>query len=150
LDSKALPKNLCLIQYFNLGEKDMRTLLTLCLLIGTVLTGCGESDPQKKALKSGVNLMTDIVESKVLLDAVKNADPQMRASTAAGAALSGGVTANFRTPPEGIAILNGINATQPWSVILKGDDENKQVIIEGYGEDLQQPLISKEVDFPPR
>lgn len=38
----------------------MKNLFTLCLFIGAVLTGCGESDPQKKALNSGVNLMADI------------------------------------------------------------------------------------------
>jgi hypothetical protein len=74
----------------------------------------------------------------------------MQASTAAGAALSGGITANFPQPPEGIAILTTIQPTQTWSVIIKGDDTNKQVIVEGYGEDLNTPLITKTIDFPPK
>jgi hypothetical protein len=124
------------------------SLLT-CALLTLLLTACGESDPQKEALNKAVRLMSEIVTSRVLIDAVHNSDPNMLASTAAGAALSGGITANFRQPPDGIAILDTPQPTQTWSVILKGDDVNKQVIIEGYGEDLQTPLLTKTIDFPP-
>lgn len=120
------------------------------LFTGSLLTGCGESDPQKEALDKAVRLMGSIVQSRVLADAVKNADPDMHASTAAGAALSGGITANFPVPPQGISILNSMEAAQPWSVIVKGDDEHKKVIIEGYGEDLKHPLTTREINFPPQ
>jgi len=124
-------------------------LFSLGLLI-LVLTACGETDPRKESLARAVRLIYEIVTSRELLQAVRNADPQMRASTAAGAALSGGITANFRLPPEDIAILTTPEPTQTWSVTIKGDDENKQVIIEGYGEDLKKPLITEEIDFPPK
>ncbi|WP_295458407.1 hypothetical protein [uncultured Thiodictyon sp.] len=126
-----------------------RRLLPM-LLAALTLAACGESDPHKEALNSAVRLMSDIVTSRVLIDAVRNADPQMHASTAASAALSGGITSNFRLPPDNIAILGTLEATQAWSVILKGDDENKRVIIEGYGENLQHPLVTKKIVFPPR
>ncbi len=119
-------------------------------LLILLLTACGQSNPQKAALDKAVHLMSTIVTSEVLTDAVQNADPQMHASTAASAALSGGVTANFQQPPDGIAILTTTQPTQPWSVVIKGDDTKQQVIIEGYGDDLTQPLVTETIDFPPR
>jgi hypothetical protein len=147
------------MQYFceeTMNRKVKKTFTTLvCSLVSYGLliffvAACGESDPQKEALNKAVQLMSRIVTSKVLIDAVHNSDPNMQASTAAGAALSGGITANFPQPPEGIAILNTIQPTQTWSVTIKADDTNKQVIIEGYGEDLNTPLITKTIDFPPK
>lgn len=112
------------------------------------LLGCS-SDPKTTALQDGVNLMDSIVHSQVLMDAVRNADPQMKASTAAGAAISGGVTANFPLPPEDIAIASQGKAEQPWSVVIFGDDERQEVHIEGYGNDLQKPVIVEIIKFPP-
>jgi hypothetical protein len=100
------------------------------------------------ALDDAVNLMAGIVKSRVVFDAVHDADPQMRATTAADSALRGGVTANFPEPPKGIAIVEGDKPTQSWCVILIGDDAKKQVRIEGYAEDLKKPAITKNVDFP--
>lgn len=121
----------------------------LCGMLILSLVACSESNPQKAALNQAVHLMARIVTSKTLIDAVQNADPQMRASTAAGAALSGGVTAEFPEPPAGIAILTTLQPTQTWSVTIKGDDQKKQVILQGYGEDLQTPLVTQTIDFPP-
>jgi hypothetical protein len=119
-----------------------------CAVLVLLLAACGPSDPREAALDQTVMLMTSIVKSHVLADAVRNADPQMRASTAVLAATSGGVTASFPRPPESISITDSIEP-QTWSVILRGDDVKKRVIIEGYGEDLQKPLIQKSIDFPP-
>jgi len=112
------------------------------------LAGCN-SDPRMGALQDAVDLMAGIVRSSVLVNVVRNADSQMRATTAAGAALSGGVVANFPLPPRGVAILHGEEAKRPWCVILVGDDTLKQVRIEGYAEDLGRPAIVEKVDFPP-
>jgi hypothetical protein len=101
------------------------------------------------ALQGGVDLMAGIVRSPVLLDVVHNADPRMRPSTAARAALSVEVIANFPLPPDGIAIQKGDTATRPWCVVLIGDDEEQKVRIEGYAEDLEKPAIVEEIDFPP-
>ncbi len=114
------------------------------------LVACGQADPQKAALDKAVRLMSTIVTSKVLTDAVQNADPQMHASTAASAALRGGITANFQQPPDGITILTSDQPTQPWSVVIKGDDVNQQVILEGYGDDITKPLVTEKINFPPR
>lgn len=40
--------------------------------------------------------------------------------------------------------------TQGWSVIIKGDDDDQRVIIEGDGEDLRHPLVTTTITFPPR
>lgn len=125
-----------------------RPFLLILLVIG--LTACG-GDPKTANLKKGMYLMESIVTSRVLQDAVKNADPEMRPSTAVGAALSGGITANFPQPPEGIGISNqGEKPTETWMVHLVPDDVAKQIRIEGYGDDLQKPLIIKKIDFPPK
>lgn len=118
-----------------------------CALLVLMLAACGPSDPREAELDQAVMLMTSIIKSRVLADAVRNADPQMRASTAVMASTSGGITANFPRPPENISIPDSIQP-QAWSVIMRGDDEKKRVIIEGYGDDLQKPLIQKAVDFP--
>lgn len=120
-------------------------LLLACLL----LADCNR-DPRMGALQEAVDLMARIVRSTVVVEAVRRADPQSRPTTAARAALSGGVVANFAQPPRDIAILDGDRATQPWCVILIGDDANKQVRIEGYGADVAKPAIVEEVEFPPR
>lgn len=120
------------------------------ILLAMGLTACG-GDPKTDALNKGVYLAESILTSRVLLDAVKNADPEMRASTAVGAALSGGITANFPQPPEGIGISNqGDKPAETWMVHLVPDDATKQVRIEGYGDDLHKPLIVKKIDFPPK
>ena len=120
------------------------------VLVMFFLTGCSD-DPKLASLKKGVWLMESIVTSRVLLDAVKNADPEMRASTAVGAALSGGIAANFPRPPEGIGVSNeGAKPTESWMVHLVADDAAKQIRIEGYGDNLQEPLIVKKIDFPPK
>lgn len=121
--------------------------LVLCLL--ACLASCGPEDPRKAELDQAMLLMTSIIKSRVLLDAVRNADPQMHASTAAGAALTGGVTANFPLPPPDITLLDATQTPQAWSVLIRADDTQQQVILEGYGEDLQQPLVTETIGFPP-
>jgi len=122
-----------------------------CLVIGLLflLAACS-TDPRTAALQKAVNLMEGIVQSRELVEAVKNADPQNRPSTAARGALSGGIVANFPQPPDGIAVLDGEKATQPWCVILVGDDAGGVVRIEGYGDDLAKPLIVDTIPFPPK
>ncbi|MBS1197721.1 MAG: hypothetical protein H6R18_1506 [Proteobacteria bacterium] len=123
---------------------------SLLILVMLCLASCSD-DPKLASLKKGVWLMESIVTSRVLIDAVKNADPQMRASTAVGAALSGGITANFPRPPDGIGVSNeGAKPTESWMVHLVADDTAKQIRIEGYGDNLQEPLIIKKIDFPPK
>lgn len=112
------------------------------------LAGCNR-DPRMGALRDAVDLMSGIVKSRVLVNAVRDADPEMRATTAAGAALSGGVVASFPMPPSGVAIERDEKPTRPWCVVLVGDDARKQVRIEGYAEDLANPAIVEKVDFPP-
>jgi hypothetical protein len=132
-------------------SKDVSCKTLVGCLLGTalfMLAGCS-GDPRKGPLRDTVDLMSGIVRSRVLKDAVRDADPQMRPSTAARAALSGGVIANFPQPSGEIAILEGDSATQKWCVILIGDDAGKQVRVEGYGEDLVEPLIVEKIDFPP-
>lgn len=122
-----------------------------CLSIGLlILLAACSTDPKTAALQKAVNLMEGIVQSHELAEAVRNADPQNRPSTAARGALSGGIVANFPQPPDGIAVLDGEKATQPWCVILIGDDAKGEVRIEGYGDDLAKPLIVDEVAFPPK
>lgn len=124
--------------------------LSLLILLAIIFAGCG-SDPKTDALKKGIYLAESILTSRVLVDAVKNADPEIRPSTAVSAALSGGITANFPQPPEGIGISNeGPKPTETWMVHLVPDDAAKQIRIEGYGDDLQKPLIVKKIDFPPK
>jgi hypothetical protein len=122
-----------------------RSLLLVPLL---ALTGCNR-DPRVAALEEAVDLMAGIVRSNVLVNAVRNADPQMRATSAAGSALRAGVVASFPMPPRGVAIVEGDKATRPWCVVLVGDDALKQVRIEGYAEDLTKPAIVERVGFPP-
>lgn len=116
-------------------------------LILPLLVSCS-SDPKMGALREGVDLMETIITSKTLYDAVSAADPQMKPSTAVYAAFRGGVTSNFPLPPDDIAMVEGGRPTQPWCVVLVGDDEKKVVRIEGYGNDLTKPLIIKTVRFP--
>lgn len=125
-----------------------RAALLVLAIFG--LTGCG-GDAKTDSLKKGVRLMESIVTSRVLIDAVKNADSQMRASTAVDAALRGGITANFPQPPADIGISNvGEKPTEPWMVHLVADDAAKQIRIEGYGDNLQEPLVVRKIDFPPK
>lgn len=132
----------------NLISSLFRTSLLIMFIIG--LPACG-GDPKTTSLKQGVYLAESIITSRVLIDAVKNADPEMRASTAVGAALSGGITANFARPPEGIGISNeGPKSTETWMVHLVPDDAAKQIRIEGYGDNLNEPLIVKKINFPPK
>lgn len=139
------------------GSLLCRSLLCKSLLCKTLLCGwllcllvaCEPSDPRENALNQAVLLMQTIVKSHVLVDAVRNADPQMRATTAAGSALTGGITANFPLPPREIGILEENEPLEAWSVVIRGDDVKKQVIIEGYGEDLNKPLVTESIDFPP-
>ena len=123
----------------------------LCLIVSMVFLAAGcSSDPRMEALEKCVRLLEGILESKVLHDAVKNADPQMQATTAARGALSGGVTANFPRPPDSIAIVDTPQEVQPWSVVLIGDDAAREVRIQGYGESASKPEIVKKVKFPSR
>lgn len=39
-------------------------------------------------------------------------------------------------------------AEKKWSVVLRQDDETYEVIIEGFGEDLDKPFITKRVALP--
>jgi hypothetical protein len=126
----------------------LRAIYSILALALFMLAGCSR-DPRMGPLRDTVDLMSGIIRSRVLKDAVRDADPQMRPSTAARAALSGGVTANFPQPSGEIPILEGDRASQPWCVILVGDDANKQVRVEGYGDDLTEPLIVEKIDFPP-
>jgi hypothetical protein len=126
----------------------MQILRLLALALALVIAACF-SDPRMGALEKGVRLMEGILQSKVLLDAVKNADPQMRATTAARGVLSGGVTANFPQPPSDISIVDDPKDIRPWSVIVIGDDAAKQVRVEGYGDGTAKPAIVKQLKFPP-
>ena len=38
--------------------------------------------------------------------------------------------------------------TNPWQIVLIPDEKNSMVRIEGYGNDLEAPLISKRVKIP--
>ena len=120
-----------------------------CFAILFLLSACS-TDPKTAALQKAVRLMEGIVQSHELVEAVRNADPQNRPSTAARGALSGGIVANFPQPPDGIAILDGEKATQAWCVVLIGDDANGVVRIEGYADDLTKPAIVEKVEFPPK
>ena len=102
-----------------------------------------------EALEKGIRLMEGIVQSRVLLDAVRNADPQMRATVAARGALTGGITANFPQPPDGISIVDDPKDVTPWSIVLIGDDAAKEVRVEGYCESTAKPEIVKRLKFPP-
>jgi hypothetical protein len=127
------------------------TIKTIAFAAGfavLLLSGCS-LDPKMGELRDAVDLMSGIVRSRIVLDTVRGVDPEMRPSTAARAALSGGVVANFPQPPEHIYIEAGETPSQPWSVVLIGDDEKKQVRIEGYGEDLSEPKIVEKIKFPP-
>ncbi|MDD5308264.1 MAG: hypothetical protein PHU25_13155 [Deltaproteobacteria bacterium] len=127
----------------------MRLLFPWLLLL-LAPAACGSGDPRRDALDRGMDLVSEIVTSSTVVDAVRNADPEMRATTAADAALRGGVVANFPRPPEGIGIQNTEQDMQSWTVVIKGDDAKKQVILEGYGDDLKKPLVTRAIDFPPR
>ncbi len=35
--------------------------------------------------------------------------------------------------------------TEPWQIVVKADDARGMIILEGYGDDLSQPLISREL-----
>ncbi|MDD2776851.1 MAG: hypothetical protein PHU06_12925 [Gallionella sp.] len=123
--------------------------LMLAGLAALALVSCAKSDPREENLEKAVRLAETIVTSRILIDAVHNADPAMHASTAASAAFSGGITSNFQLPPENIGMEAAAQPSQPWYVIVKGDDAQHQVIIEGYGDSLTKPLITKVVNFPP-
>ncbi len=128
---------------------DIRRMLCLFAFLPAMLITACSSDPRMEALEKCVRLLEGIVQSRVLLDAVKNADPQMLATTAARGALTGGITANFPRPPDDISIVDEPKDIQPWSVILIGDDAAKEVRIEGYSEKTTKPAIVKKVKFPP-
>lgn len=128
---------------------DISRILCLVALVPAMLIAACSGDPRMEALEKCVRLMEGIVQSRVLLDAVKNADPQMLATTAARGALTGGITANFPRPPDDISIVDDPKDIQPWSVILIGDDAAKEIRIEGYSEKTTKPAIVKTVKFPP-
>jgi hypothetical protein len=127
----------------------IRQIVRLLVLAPILFIAACSSDPRMEALEKCVRLLEGIVQSRVLLDAVKNADPEMRATTAARGALTGGITANFPRPPDDISIVDDLKDIQPWSVILIGDDKAKQVRVEGYGSSIGKPAIVKTVKFPP-
>ena len=126
----------------------IRRILRLLMLAPILTIAACSTDPRMEALEKCVRLLEGIVQSRVLLDAVKNADPEMRASTAARGALTGGITANFPRPPDDISIVDDPKDIKPWSVILIGDDEAKQVRVEGYGSGIDKPAIVKTLKFP--
>jgi|GEM_PF-4471397 len=123
-------------------------LQAMTFLVSLLLAACGSADPRQDELKKGVELMVQIAKSGVLAQAVQNADPQMHATTAAGAALSGGITSNFRLPPATIGMRGPGEEVEPWCVTIRGDDDNHKLIVEGFGEEIFTPLLSEEVDFP--
>lgn len=134
----------------NTGDRTawrMNIAQQLAVAMAPVVSGCS-SDPRMEALEKGVRLMEGIVQSKVLPDAVRNADPQMRATTAARVALTGGITANFPQPPEDIAIVDDAKDIRPWSVVVIGDDAAKQMRVERYGDSTAKPAIVKKIKFP--
>jgi hypothetical protein len=132
------------------GTRTSSCLLVAGLLLVLMPMACGRSDPRREALDEGMSLAYQIVVSDDLLVAVRNADPGMHASTAAGAALSGGVVAGFRSPPEGIGLQTADQPIQGWNVVIRADDAGRRVILEGYGDDLRKPLVTRAIDYPPR
>jgi hypothetical protein len=131
------------------ARQGIRRIARLLVLAPVLFIASCSSDPRMEALEKCVRLLEGIVRSRVLLDAVKNDDPEMRATTAARGALTGGVTANFPRPPDDISIVDDLKNIQPWSVILIGDDGAKQVRVEAYGSSIDKPAIVKIVKFPP-
>ena len=122
----------------------MRYLAILLAL----LAACS-SDLRVASLEKTVNLMASIVQSKVLVDAVRNADPQMRATTAARGSLTGGITANFPRPPDDVSIVESAAEVEPWCVLIISDDAAKEVRLQGYAADKSKPALVKKFKFPP-
>ncbi len=112
-----------------------------------IMVGCGTT-PEMKKLNEGMDAMESLLWSNVVTSTVRTMDPAMKPSTAVSAVFTPVVTAHSPQPPAGIRYAPQA-PTGAWVVVIKADDEKKQVIIEGYGEDLAKPLVTRRVKYPP-
>jgi len=117
------------------------------LLALLIMMGCSSS-PEMKKLNQGMDAMESLLGSNVVVSTVRQTDPALKPSTAVSAVFTPVVTAGSPHTPEGIGYAP-LTPTRAWMVVIKPDDAKKEVIIEGYGEDLSKPVVTRRVKFPP-
>lgn len=125
-----------------------KIILFLILTVVSILPGCS-TNPKMNDLREGVNFICTLVRSREVDSLVRKVDAGMKPSTAAEFVLSSEIINAAPPPPKGIAIFPR-SPQKPWCVVVKADDTKKVVIVEGYGEKLDKPIITENIRFPYR
>lgn len=119
-------------------------LLLLSIVILALLSGaCQSSDPRVRALNEGMEQAEALLQKREARELTKRSDPELKPSSLIGYTFGAG-TYSAQPPPEGIGFSPDAPA-KSWCVVFKPDDENRVVVLEGYGEQLDKPLVTSKV-----
>jgi hypothetical protein len=115
--------------------------------IATLLIACSGGDPREANLRQGMRDMAANIRSATYKDLLQKAGSST-ASAGVRVLFSGAAAVNWKEPPEGIG-FSPDEPTKPWIVVVRGDDGEQAIVLEGYGEDTAKPLMTERLHYPP-
>lgn len=116
-------------------------LLILVLLSFFALLACTKSNPQERSLQEGVAKVERLIRHGLEKGTIYQLS--MNAIAGSGGSYAGYIYANV---PEGTPLppLYSDAPEEPWSISIYEND-NGEILIKGYGQDLQKPLIVRTI-----
>jgi hypothetical protein len=116
-------------------------MLFCLLLIFIFVFGCKGTDDRQINLVKGIGLIRTFTSSSPVN---KVMDGQYQAQTPEGMVMLYHASADPNTHPNVYADRQSL---QPWSLLVLPGNKERTLIVEGYGDDLQKPIIVEEIVF---
>lgn len=111
-----------------------------CLLILFIVFGCKGKDERQVKLEKGINFMRSLTGSS---PADKLAAGHYQANTPEGMIML--YTASLPTDGSYPNVCADRQSLVPWTLLLLPGNKENTLIVEGYGDDLQKPIIVEEI-----
>ncbi len=115
-------------------------LLFACLLVLFMVFGCKGKDERQVKLEKGIRFMHSLTGSG---PADKLAAEHYQANTPEGMIML--YTSSLPEDGSYPSVYSDRQGLQPWSLLILPGNKENALIVEGYGDDLQKPIIVEEI-----